>query len=62
MYLSYDWNNMSAMIALAFFLITVILLVLAISFSSNKNISTNLWISCGVFGGLSIITFLSGRD
>lgn len=50
------------MIALAFFLITVILLVLAISFSSNKNISTNLWISFGVFGGLSIIIFLSGRD
>lgn len=62
MFLSYDWNNMSAMIALAFFLIAVILLVLALSFSSNENISKNLWISFGVFGILSMITFLSGHD
>jgi hypothetical protein len=49
---------MSAMIALVFFLIAVILFVLAISFYSN----TNLWISFGVFVILSPIIFLSGSD
>jgi intracellular septation protein A len=55
---SYDWSSMSAMIALVFFLIAVILFVLAISFYSN----TNLWISFGVFVILSPIIFLSGSD
>ena len=58
MYLSYDWYSMSGMIALAFFIISLILFILAISFNSN----TNLWISFGVFAILTPIIFLSGGD
>ena len=56
MFLGYDWNSMSAMIALVFFIITLILLILAASFSN-----TNLWISFVVFGVLTIIIYLSGE-
>jgi hypothetical protein len=55
---SYDWYSMSGMIALAFFIISLILFILAISFYSN----TNLWISFGVFAILTPIIFLSGGD